>query len=325
MYPQAPPFHLHPSQQLTAPWGVQDPSTQSFASGVEVTGPGSDDQQFPGHFPPPHPPIQQPPTIPVNQPAPGAFYPRSYEPSARTSLVGPAPPLDPWDINTTIPPFTAHYSSSSASYTPQQSVGEYSGDVFSSQGPRVWNSGRPGSSPAQSLASSPPPSISTRSRHTAGSGTPAFHQVGRRREPSKTSKSSTRSSRYKLPPSQAPGITRSSVPSSSMKQLEPATLTHDSVETAALRDETDKLIWRCMREYHGELLISHYFSKYDSADLESIWHIGLDIFKARQEEAVAVGLPGTRFFSPSMPPLIANCHSHDTGGAALVSRSRRYP
>ena len=77
-----------------------------------------------------------------------------------------------------------------------------------------------------------------------------------------------------------------------------------------------------MREYHGELLISHYFSKYDSADLESIWHIGLDIYKARQEQAVAAGSPGTRFFSPSMPPLIANCHSYDTRRSPLSSRRK---
>ena len=81
-----------------------------------------------------------------------------------------------------------------------------------------------------------------------------------------------------------------------MNQQEPAALADDLAQAADLQKASHDLIWQCMRERNGELLIYYYFNKYDSAGLESIWRIALDIYKARQEQAVAAGSPGTRFF-----------------------------
>lgn len=218
----------------------------------------------------------------------------------------PRPLQQSWGITTTIPPFTARYPPPSASYTPQQPVGEYAGDAVSPDRPRGENNSWTRSSP-RSLASSPLPSVSSQSRYAAGSRSSAPHQVGNRaprRDRSSTSRSSTQSSIYKLARSQVPGLTHPSVPSSSMYQQEPAVLAENSAEAAAaaaLEKKSDELMWRCMREYHGELLIYYFFCKYDNAAIETIWNIALDRYKVYQERAAAAGLPGTRFFRPSCP------------------------
>ena len=157
---------IHPSEQFTTLWAVQDSSTLSFAFGVKVTGSSSDNQQFSEHFTPLQPPIQQTPTNLGNQPTPRAFYTHRYGP-----CVSFTPPLELWNISTTILPFTMHFSPPLTSYTLQQLVSKYSysSDTFLFEGPRIGNYGQIGPSLPQSLASSLPLSISTQSCYIAGS------------------------------------------------------------------------------------------------------------------------------------------------------------
>jgi hypothetical protein len=342
MHPQLPNNQYQTTGQFTGPWAGT--SAQPFASGVEGAGSGSNYQfpQFPEHFSPPQPPIQQTQTIPANQPRPQVFHPwNTHEAPAQPSSVNPPPSLEQsWNIATTVPPFTTHYPRSPAPYTPQQLGNEYAGGAASSCGPSGENinwmepsppRSLPNSAPPSSLGSSAPPSISSQSLHTAASRSSAFHQVGSR-VPRRERSSASRPPTYKTPRSQASGPTYRSAPSSSKHRQELATPADISAELATPADNSaepaalsDNMIWKNMRDYNGELLIYLYFVRYDTPRLGDIWNVARDRYRACQEQAAAAGLPGSYFFLPTMPLLTADRHSRFTGAPTYFSESKCNP